>query len=676
MRPFLIASILVLTVVIGVQASQKSYGTVEVSTVDEQTGMALSAQIRVSQGGETQAVQTIEHRSTFKLEPGTYLISASGEGFESVHGEVVIREGQTAKLKFHLDPLVRDKRFSYETIKSKVQDGRMLLQGTITSDQTGKPVEGAQVYAEGAETYTGTDGYFEFFVVSGDGATDLLVSAPGFGTHTRKNVRIWPNGDAAYRLSLSNEAVTVDEANPRFSTQTGSGSDCDGCKLDEKELVEGGTDGTSAPALPKSIRVGRNCPSATTCSTVEIYSVDSYVKRVVPSEWYSCWGNVTGGLDCLRAGAVAVRSYGVYHVYNPRTSTYDICDTTSCQVLGASTSSNTDLATDQTTRYVLTSNGAVARSEYSAENNNAGCGDGFSGTGSSTAPCINDPVCSGFATFGHGRGLCQWGSARWATGKRLSSSLACSNSAASTGQGTKNWQQILDHYYPLYELVQGSAPTLSSLSANPNNPLRGTTFTVNYGVTNNAAVDNVMLGASIAPTGTTTFTSNSANDLKVSLPVGTAGQSRPFAMPLSQLNGSYDLLGALYYDRNNSNTINSGDFVMAELKTIGSVTVTANVQFVLSKSLFLAKAGLATTITTRLRRLPELTPQSGRTITIKVGGATVGTATTDASGYANFAYTPSLSLSGGPKVLTAEFAGFNGLLPATATGQIVIVPRG
>ncbi|HMS56691.1 MAG TPA: SpoIID/LytB domain-containing protein [Fimbriimonadaceae bacterium] len=675
MRPFLIVAILVLSIVIGVQASQKPTGQVEVSIVDEATGIGLSGQVSLSASSRT-TQNAVKYRMTFDLTPGTYQLGARAEGFESAFGEVVVRENVVTKVKVNLDPTSIDPRWSYKVLKAEVSEGRMLVQGTITDAVTGLPIEGAQVYAEGTETYSESDGFFRMQILAGDGTTHLSISHPDIGSMIRKNVRIWPYGDTTYRVSLEpGQNSVIDEANPKFSTETKSTENCDECKLDEKEFGGGGTDGSNAPALPKSIRVGRNCPTATTCTTIELFSVDSYVKRVVPAEWYSCWGNVTGGLDCLRAGAVAVRSYGVYHVYNPRTSTYDICDTTSCQVVGASTSSNTDLATDQTTRYVLLSNGNVARSEYSAENNNAGCGDGFSGTGTSTAPCINDPVCTGFSTFGHGRGLCQWGSARWATGKRLSSSLACSNSAPSTGQGTKTWQQILAHYYPLYTLEQGSAPSIVSMSASPTNPLRGTTFTLNYGVLNNATVNNVMLGASIAPTGTSTVTSNAANDLKVTLPTGTNTQSRPFSLPLSQVNGIYDILGALYYDRNNSNTINAGDFVMAELKTVGNLTVSANVQFVLYKSLYMAKAGLATTLTARLRRQPELSAQSGKLVTFKVGGVAVGTATTDATGFANFAYTPSLSLSGGPKVLTAEFAGNNGLLPATATGQIVIISR-
>jgi len=62
---------------------------------------------------------------------------------------------------------------------------------------------------------------------------------------------------------------------------------------------------------------------------------------------------------------------------------------------------------------MLENSGNIARSEYFAENNDCGCGNGYSGTGSSW-PCILDTVCRNRSCYGHGRGMCQWGSSRWA----------------------------------------------------------------------------------------------------------------------------------------------------------------------------------------------------------------------------------------------------------------------
>jgi hypothetical protein len=91
--------------------------------------------------------------------------------------------------------------------------------------------------------------------------------------------------------------------------------------------------------------------------------------------------------------------------------------------------------------------------EYSAENNGLGtaCGDGFVG-GAGT--CRADPVCGGLglARNGHGRGMCQTGSARWATGW----SRVLSNVGSPHGYGTRTWEGILAHYYPGLGLKAGT----------------------------------------------------------------------------------------------------------------------------------------------------------------------------------------------------------------------------
>jgi hypothetical protein len=97
---------------------------------------------------------------------------------------------------------------------------------------------------------------------------------------------------------------------------------------------------------------------------------------------------------------------------------------------------------------LLLKSGAIFRAEYSAENNNAGCGDGYSGTGTSGGwPCISDARCKGYAKNGHGRGMCQWGSSRWASDK------------------TYTW--ILNHYYNpgnVYIQLPASAVTADQTS--------------------------------------------------------------------------------------------------------------------------------------------------------------------------------------------------------------------
>src|SRR4030095_3104345 len=55
-----------------------------------------------------------------------------------------------------------------------------------------------------------------------------------------------------------------------------------------------------------------------------------------------------------------------------------------------------------TTGELIVRNGGLIFAEYSAEN------------GDPPADGVDDPHCSGQAVSGHGRGMCQWGTHRWA----------------------------------------------------------------------------------------------------------------------------------------------------------------------------------------------------------------------------------------------------------------------
>jgi len=176
-----------------------------------------------------------------------------------------------------------------------------------------------------------------------------------------------------------------------------------------------------------TIRVGTTC-TCNSCTDVTVMSLESYTGTGLNDEWIPSWHT-----ESLKAGAIAYRSYGAYHIDNPYNGTYDLANTTCKQVWSASSSAACISAAAATAGQVLTvgTGGPIARSEYSAETNNQGCGDGFTGCSSCSSspwPCISDPVCAGKAPAGHWRGMCQWGSQRW----------------AQDGQ-TYTW--IINHYY-------------------------------------------------------------------------------------------------------------------------------------------------------------------------------------------------------------------------------------
>lgn len=182
---------------------------------------------------------------------------------------------------------------------------------------------------------------------------------------------------------------------------------------------------------PSSIRVGRSC-SCRSCSTVVTVSMETYVKRVLPNEWIASWN-----AESLKAGAVAIRSYGAWHVYHPNSSAYDICDTTCCQKYGTTQYTSTDNAVNATAGiYLVDSGDFIMRAEYSAENNDSngadGCGNCYLSNRPSDGICLYDSVCCGTTKNGHGRGMCQWGSQRWAANRGMS------------------YQWILNHYYSAF----------------------------------------------------------------------------------------------------------------------------------------------------------------------------------------------------------------------------------
>lgn len=115
--------------------------------------------------------------------------------------------------------------------------------------------------------------------------------------------------------------------------------------------------------------------SGTAVTTVLSVPLESYLRGVVPSESPASWPAAA-----LEAQAVAARSYAVSAMRRNAANTWHICDTTACQVFngttryspaGASTKveyASTDAAIAATAGAVLTYQGAIAFTEFSASN--------------------------------------------------------------------------------------------------------------------------------------------------------------------------------------------------------------------------------------------------------------------------------------------------------------------
>ena len=99
--------------------------------------------------------------------------------------------------------------------------------------------------------------------------------------------------------------------------------------------------------------------------TVDKVSVEDYVRAVVPSEVFPSWHQAA-----LRAQAVAARSYAAYHVGHPRSTLYELYDTSTDQAYGGAAAevASTDRATARTAGRIRTYQGKPALTEFSSSN--------------------------------------------------------------------------------------------------------------------------------------------------------------------------------------------------------------------------------------------------------------------------------------------------------------------
>lgn len=168
--------------------------------------------------------------------------------------------------------------------------------------------------------------------------------------------------------------------------------------------------------VPETVRMWRRSEgSSSSCTgTVQVVEFDEYLRHVIPHEWYASWHE-----ESLRSGAIAARSYAAWWVAaGGKYDCADVCDTSSTQNYGESTDARTDAAVAYTSGAVAVNSSGVVFAEYSAENADP------------TEYGVSEPLCTGEARYGHGRGLCQWGSQRWSS------------------QEGYDHRWIIEHYYP------------------------------------------------------------------------------------------------------------------------------------------------------------------------------------------------------------------------------------
>ncbi|GAB4407186.1 MAG: hypothetical protein OHK0039_09490 [Bacteroidia bacterium] len=397
------------------------------------------------------------------LPAGSYRIRLAAAAYQPLEASLLLEPGGASRLRFYLDPIAA------RPLPAPLA-GRCLVEGWVL-DEAGLPLADVRIGDEDHTTRSDARGYFLLDLPQrSDGARSLRFDAPGRGSLVKTDLLCWPGGVWRIHAQLGTTARTASEWSYPL--------DADGLPAAAYPPADMGSatasrqvqTGDSACAVPSSIRVGLDCPTggcsfgAFNCATVGVFSLTYYTQAVLAHEWIGSWGNLPGGMNSLRAGAVAVRSYAAWYVDHPLTSTYDICSTTCCQVFVNATSSLTNQAVIETEGWFLLADGSAARAEYSAENNhlapacfnttypNSPCTDGQFAESNNNSLCFDDPTGQGKRLWGHGRGMSQYGSARWASGLDLTGPCTPGTGTAH-GQGTRDWQGILTLYYPTYALT-------------------------------------------------------------------------------------------------------------------------------------------------------------------------------------------------------------------------------
>lgn len=110
-------------------------------------------------------------------------------------------------------------------------------------------------------------------------------------------------------------------------------------------------------------------PEGSGLIAVNVLDLESYLRGVLPGEMPPAWGSY-GGMEALKAQAVAARTYALYNRGAHRHSKYHLCDQQHCQVYKGKDveSRHTDTAISETCGEILTFEGQIVEPFYHASN--------------------------------------------------------------------------------------------------------------------------------------------------------------------------------------------------------------------------------------------------------------------------------------------------------------------
>ncbi|MEO7936205.1 MAG: SpoIID/LytB domain-containing protein [Dokdonella sp.] len=571
---------------------------VDIAVRDSQTGAPIEAKLTaksLSDRFATLATQTLSGGSIqiFPLAVGRWQLDLSAAGYRELQTTIESEGSDALPLTILLDPIAPSASLIEVERLARSNPAHAWLHGYVRRVDDAMPIVSARISGAGSRTVSDSNGHFVLDLgevsehdTSLADAFELLVEADGFAPHAL--TRLLRTAGLQQRLvSLGNGApdFRVNEIGARDQRLSTPLTAMDQSPAMVAQPMSGAATLLAPPLTPPaSIRVGYADLACTTpcctasCSNVCTLSLETYVRRGLDSEWIASWNT-----QSLRAGSIAYRSYGTWRVQNPIRAEFDICSSACCQVNDAGTSASTDAAVARTPGILLTRNGSSAFSaEYSAENNSwddpndglscsnvdLSCGNGNVGSPATGWPCLADAVALNRGCFGHGRGMSQWGTQRWAIDATQ-----------------RRWKWIVDHYYndngnqtgagTGQRNAQMTSPlVLTSLNVTPSSIAPGDTVSISAIGTNAAGAEHahLLIGASLYRSGVG-FLDDPSHDIVLSLAAGSHPIQRDFAVPSMASVGGYDVLLSLYLDVDEDGSISSADQAMALLRVDGALTI-------------------------------------------------------------------------------------------------------
>jgi peptidoglycan hydrolase-like amidase len=421
------------------ESSTINKGTLSFFVRDVENGYGIKSEIHINGNGEDYTLKSDDGgHAYFTNKEGKYDVTFTSADHNSLHTYFFVENGNTVNIQTDMD---RTNRTSIEDITLS----NALIEGYVIDFTSGKPMKGVTV-SMGNKVKTTSDEKGHFSVSTKESSVintpedeavrkSFTFSSKGYSSYTVKDLLLSPT-----KISLN---ITLQKGQgketEKYIQHVLDGTQQDVDMYEQNRTADNDNSAnksnnsvtsSSGCTIPTTIRVGLSC-SCTSCSSVSVMSLQTYTEKGIDNEWISSWQS-----NSLSAGSVAYRTYGAYYVNHPVKPNFDIASTTCNQVWASNVYANCQAAALATAGMVLTSDGVnPARSEFSAENNGLGaasgtsCGNCMSGTGSGY-PCFSDNVCCGKTRFGHGRGMCQWGTQRWS-------------------QSGKNYSWIVDHYYTI-----------------------------------------------------------------------------------------------------------------------------------------------------------------------------------------------------------------------------------